>query len=206
MSSTKRHAARSSSGSLAIYAAVYAARTTPMNGLEKIRPDHHRRRAFVYVRQSTMAQVFQHQASTERQLALSALASQLGWEPSLVELVTEDLGRSGKLSENRSGFQRLAAEVGLGRVGAIFSLEASRLARCSADWHRLLEMAGLTSTLLIDEQCVYDPRDANDRLILGVKGTMADFELVWLRQRMDGGRWHLAREGRYRVRPAVGYV
>jgi DNA invertase Pin-like site-specific DNA recombinase len=177
-----------------------------MNGLEKIRPEHRRRPAFVYVRQSTMAQVFHHQASTQRQFALSALATQLGWEPPLVELVAEDLGRSGKLSENRSGFQRLAAEVGLGRVGAIFSLEASRLARSSADWHRLLEIAGLTSTLLVDEQTVYDPRDANDRLILGVKGTMADFELVWLRQRMNGGRWHLAREGRYRMRLPIGYV
>jgi DNA invertase Pin-like site-specific DNA recombinase len=177
-----------------------------MNGLEKIQADHRERRAFVYARQSTMAQVLQHQASTERQLLLTKLAEQLGWESSQVELIDEDLGRSGKFTENRSGFQRLAAETGLGRVGAIFSLEASRLARSSADWHRLLEIAGLTRTLLIDEQSVYDPRDPNDRLVLGVKGTMADFELVWLRQRMEGGRWHLAKQGRYRVRPPIGYV
>jgi DNA invertase Pin-like site-specific DNA recombinase len=100
----------------------------------------------------------------------------------------------------------MAAEMTLGRVGAVFSLDASRLARSSADWHRLLEVAALTRTLLIDEQSVYDPRDPNDRLVLGMKGTMADFELVWLRQRMEGGKWHLARKGAYRVRPAAGYV
>jgi len=163
-----------------------------MNGLEKIRPEHKERCAYVYARQSTAAQVFKHQTSTERQCELTQLAAQLGWAPSQVELVTEDLGRSGRFSENRQGFQRLAAEVSLGHVGAIFSLDAaSRLARSSADWHRLLEIAGLTRTLMIDESNVYDPREPNDRLVLGMKGTMADFELVWLRQRMEGGRWHL---------------
>ena len=94
----------------------------------------------------------------------------------------------------------------MGRVGAVLSLDASRLARSSADWHRLLEIAALTRTLLIDEQSIYDPRDPNDRLVLGMKGTMADFELVWLRQRMEGGRWHLARQGAFRMRPPAGYV
>ena len=177
-----------------------------MNGAEKILPEHRERRAFIYARQSTGVQVIRHHTSTERQIDLTQLAVRLGWTPSLVELVSEDLGRSGRLSENRNGFQRLAAEMSLGEVGAVLSTDASRLARSSADWHRLLEVAALTRTLLIDEQTVYDPRDPNDRLLLGMKGTMADFELVWLRQRMDGGRWHLARKGEYRKNWPAGYI
>jgi DNA invertase Pin-like site-specific DNA recombinase len=178
-----------------------------MKGLEKVGPEHRAKQAFVYARQSTPIQVLENRSSTERQLGLTKLAVELGWSASQVELVAEDLGVSGKFAENRDGFQRLVAAVSLGHVGAVFSLDAaSRLARSSADWHRLLEIASLTHTLLIDEQTVYDPCDPNDRLVLGMKGTMADFELVWLRQRMDGGRWHLARKGEYRVRPPVGYV
>lgn len=177
-----------------------------MRGVEKILPEHRERGAFIYARQSTGMQVIKHHTSTERQLDLTQLAVGLGWSQSRVELVSEDLGRSGRLSENRDGFQRLAAQIGLGRAGAVLSTEASRLARSSADWHRLLEFAALTRTLLIDEQTVYDPRDPNDRLLLGMKGTMADFELVWLRQRMDGGRWHLARKGEYRKSWPAGYV
>ncbi len=177
-----------------------------MNGLEKILPEHRERRAFAYARRSTGAQVLKHRTSTERQLDLPRLAVDLSWAAGQVELVSEDKGRSGRFSENREGFQRLAAEISLGQVGAVFSIDASRLARSSADWHRLLEIAVLTRTLLIDEQTVYDPRDPNDRLLLGMKGTMADFELVWLRQRMDGGRWHLARRGEYRKGCPAGYV
>jgi DNA invertase Pin-like site-specific DNA recombinase len=177
-----------------------------MTGLEKILTEHLERRAFVYARQSTPAQVTHHRSSTERQIGLAELAAQLGWSTNLVDVVTDDLGHSGRYVEGRAGFQRLAAEMTMGRIGAVFSLDASRLARSSADWHRLLEIAALTKTLLVDEQSVYDPRDPNDRLILGMKGTMADFELVWLRQRMEGGRWHLAKKGAYRFRPAAGYV
>jgi DNA invertase Pin-like site-specific DNA recombinase len=177
-----------------------------MNGSDKIDLQHRERRAFVYARQSTAAQVLQHRSSTERQIELTETAVKLGWPQSHVELVADDLGRSGKFSEGRDGFQRLTAEVSLGHVGAVLSLDASRLARSSADWHRLLEIAALTRTLLIDEQTVYDPSDPNDRLILGMKGTMADFELQWLRHRMEGGRWHLARKGEFRVRPPIGYV
>jgi DNA invertase Pin-like site-specific DNA recombinase len=177
-----------------------------MTGLEKILPEHLERRAFVYARQSTPAQVIQHRSSTERQIELADRASELGWSSNLIDVVTDDLGQSGRYTEGREGFQRLAAEMTMGRVGAVLSLDASRLARSSADWHRLLEIAALTKTLLIDEQSIYDPRDPNDRLILGMKGTMADFELVWLRQRMEGGRWHLAKKGTYRFRPAAGYV
>jgi DNA invertase Pin-like site-specific DNA recombinase len=177
-----------------------------MKGVEKITADHRRRNVFIYARQSTMAQVLLHRTSTERQFGLTQLAMKLGWSEEQVKLVAGDLGCSGKFSENRDGFQHLAAEVSLGRVGAVFSLEASRLARSSADWSRLIEIAGLTRTLLVDQDSVYDPCDPNDRLVLGLKGTMAEFELVWLRQRMDGGRWHLAHKGEYRVRPPVGYV
>ena len=177
-----------------------------MTGLEKILAEHLERRAFVYARQSTPAQVIHHRSSTERQIGLGDRASELGWSKNLIDVVTDDLGQSGRYAEGREGFQRMAAEMTLGRVGAVFSLDASRLARSSADWHRLLEIAALTRTLLIDEQSVYDPRDPNDRLILGMKGTMADFELVWLRQRMEGGRWHMAKKGAYRFRPAAGYV
>jgi DNA invertase Pin-like site-specific DNA recombinase len=177
-----------------------------MNNRAKIQPSHLERTAFIYARQSTAFQVMHNSTSTERQVALFDVALALGWDRSRVELVTTDLGRSGKFTENRDGFQRLAAEMGLGHVGAVFSLDASRLARSSADWHRLLEIAALTRTLIVDEQTIYDPRDANDRLVLGMKGTMADFELVWLRQRMDGGRWHLARKGEYAFRAPVGYV
>ena len=177
-----------------------------MTGLEKILAEHLERRAFVYARQSSPAQVIHNRSSTERQIGLGDRAAELGWSKNLIDVVTDDLGQSGRYTEGREGFQRMAAEMTMGRVGAVFSLDASRLARSSADWHRLLEIAALTKTLLIDEQSVYDPRDLNDRLILGMKGTMADFELVWLRQRMEGGRWHLAKKGEYRFRPAAGYV
>lgn len=177
-----------------------------MIGHDKILADHRSRRAFVYARQSTHAQVLKNRSSTERQIGLAELAAQLGWSDAQIDVVTDDLGQSGRYVEGREGFQRLAAEMTMGRVGAVFSLDASRLARSSADWHRLLEIAALTKTLLIDEQSVYDPRDPNDRLVLGMKGTMADFELVWLRQRMDGGRWHLARKGAFRMRPPAGYI
>lgn len=177
-----------------------------MIGSDKITAAHHERLAFVYARQSTPAQVVQHRTSTERQLGLADHAIEMGWARGQVIVVDDDLGRSAKTTDGRQGFQRIAGEMTMGRVGAVFSLDASRLARSSADWHRLLEIAALTRTLLVDEQTVYDPRDPNDRLVLGMKGTMADFELVWLRQRMEGGRWHLARRGAYRRRPAIGYV
>jgi DNA invertase Pin-like site-specific DNA recombinase len=177
-----------------------------MIGLEKIGPEHRERRAFVYARQSTPAQVTQHRTSTERQLGLADRAVELGWSADQIEVVDEDLGCSGRFTEGREGFQRLAAQMSMGKLGAVLSLDASRLARSSADWHRLLEIAVLTRTLLIDEQNVFDPRDPNDRLVLGMKGTMADFELVYMRQRLEGGRWHLARRGAYRFRPAAGYV
>lgn len=178
-----------------------------MNALDKIHTEHKQRIAFVYARQSSPRQVLNNRSSTERQLDLTHVAGRLGWSTTQVQLVADDLGRSGKLSENRDGFQRMVAEVSLGRVGAVFCMNASRLARSSADWHRLLEIAALTRTLIVDEHTVYDPRDANDRLLLGMQGTMAEFELVWLRQRMEEGKWYLARKGKLRLsRPPTGYV
>jgi DNA invertase Pin-like site-specific DNA recombinase len=177
-----------------------------MIGNEKIRPEHRERRAFVYARQSSPTQLLHNRTSTERQFDLQGRAVELGWPSERVELIADDLGRSGKFSENRNGFQRLAAECGLGRVGVVLSLDVSRLARSSADWHRLLEIAALTRTLIADEHTVYDPRDPNDRLVLGMKGTMAEFELEWLRHRMLDGLWHRARKGEHPMRPPVGYI
>ena len=177
-----------------------------MIGNDKIRPEHRERRAFVYARQSSQTQLLHNRTSTERQFDLAGRAVELGWPNERVEVIADDLGRSGKFSENRNGFQRLAAECGLGRVGVVLSLDVSRLARSSADWHRLLEIAALTRTLIADEHTVYDPRDPNDRLVLGMKGTMAEFELEWLRHRMLDGLWHRARKGEHPMRPPVGYV
>ncbi len=175
-------------------------------GNDKIRTDHRERRAYVYARQSSQAQLLHNRTSTERQFDLRGHAIELGWPSERVEVIADDLGRSGKFSENRTGFQRLVAECGLGRVGIVLSLDVSRLARSSADWHRLLEIAALTRTLIADEHTVYDPREPNDRLVLGMKGTMAEFELEWLRHRMLDGLWHRARKGEHPMRPPVGYI
>lgn len=130
----------------------------------KIRSVHLSRPAVVYIRQSSLMQVLEHQESTERQYALSALAQRLGWDASQIRVIDEDLGKSGQSTENRSGFQRLVAEVSMGKVGAILSLEVSRLARSSADWHRLLDLCALSDTLILDDDGVYDPNDFHDRL------------------------------------------
>ena len=127
------------------------------------------RLACVYVRQSTQLQVRQHHESAERQYALQERAVALGWPPSAVEVIDEDQGRSGASAAHR-GFQRLVSRVGLGEVGLVLMLEASRLARSNSEWHRLIELPGLAGALIADEGAVYDPRDPNDRLLLGVKG------------------------------------
>ena len=161
----------------------------------KIRTAHLARPAVVYIRQSTLMQVLEHRESTQRQYDLAALAERLGWDPAQILVIDEDLGKSGKSAENRSGFQRLAAEVSLGRVGAILSLEVSRLARSSADWHRLLDLCALSDTLILDDDGVYDPNDFNDRLVLGMKGTMSDAERHLMRLRLFGGKLHKAKKG-----------
>src|SRR5215469_11285251 len=167
---------------------------------------HHERMAYVYVRQSTLWQVSEHQESTERQYRLQERALDLGWAPTTIALIDEDQGRSGSITTYRTGFQRLVSEVSLGQVGIVLMLEASRLARNSSDWHRLIELCGLSHTLLADEGAIYDPRDPNDRLLLGVKGTLSEAELFTLRTRLHEGRWNKARKGLLQFPLPVGYV
>ncbi len=171
-----------------------------------IQRTHRARLACVYVRQSTQLQVRQHQESAERQYALRERAVALGWSPSAVEVIDEDQGRSGRDAAHRPGFQRLVSHVGLGEVGLVLMLEASRLARNNSDWHRLIELCGLAGALIADEAAVYDPRDPNDRLLLGVKGTLSEAELFTLRLRLHEGRWNKARKGQLQFPLPVGYV
>ncbi len=144
-----------------------------MRGEAKVRGVHLERTAVVYVRQSTLAQVRQHTESTARQYALAEEAARLGWPATGIEVIDADLGISGRSVQGRDGFKALVARVCLGEVGAIFGLEVSRLARSSADLSRLLELARLTDTLVVDADGVYDLADFNDRLLLGLKGTMS---------------------------------
>jgi len=172
----------------------------------KIKDGHLQRMAYVYVRQSSLAQVQHHQESTRRQYRLKERALRLGWRQEQIEVIDEDQGQSGASAESRSGFKRLVSEVALGQVGAVFGLEVSRLARCCSDWYRLLEVAALSDTLIVDEEGLYDPNHYNDRLLLGLKGTLSEAELHFLKQRLIGGRWSKARRGQYRIRLPVGYV
>ncbi|NTX17864.1 recombinase family protein [Myxococcus sp. CA056] len=166
---------------------------------------HLRRRAVVYLRQSTLKQVMEHTESTRRQYLLRERAQALGWRPDAIEVVDEDLGRSGASAQGRSGFQRVSEEVARGEVGALFALDVSRLARSSADWHRLLDLCGLADVLIADEQALYHPGDYNDRLLLGIKGTMSEAELSWMQLRLRGARASKARRGEFRLPPPVGY-
>lgn len=171
--------------------------------MTKIRPDHLVRDAVVYVRQSTAIQVAQNLESQRRQYGLAERARQLGWTD--VEVIDDDLGRSGA-GARRPGFERLLATICEGRVGAVLSLEASRLARNGRDWHTLLEFCGLVGTLIIDEDGVYDSASANDRLLLGMKGTMSEMELSVFRQRSIEAMKQKARRGELFLTVAVGYV
>jgi DNA invertase Pin-like site-specific DNA recombinase len=137
----------------------------------KVTPFHLQRQAVVYVRQSTASQVENHQESTQRQYALTARAAELGWARDQIVVIDEDLGLSGSGSANRTGFARLTAEVALGRVGVVLGLEVSRLARNNADWYRLLDLCGVTDTLIGDADGLYHSASFNDRLVLGLKGT-----------------------------------
>jgi DNA invertase Pin-like site-specific DNA recombinase len=172
----------------------------------KIRPDHLRRQAVVYVRQSTLQQVRGNRESSARQYALADRAKALGWPAGAVQTVDDDQGRSGAHADHRHGFKRLLAEIGAGQVGLVLALEASRLARSSVDWHRLVEICVVTKTLLADEAAVYDPRDPNDRLLLGVKGTLSEAELMTIRCRLHDGRWSKARRGELAQPLPVGLV
>jgi DNA invertase Pin-like site-specific DNA recombinase len=172
----------------------------------KITASHLRRPAVIYVRQSTLAQVDRNRESTARQYDLAARAVALGWPRIGVKVIDDDLGVSGASTAGRSGFAYLAAQVGLGQVGIVLSLEVSRLARNNADWYRLLDLAGLTDTLIGDADGVYHPALFNDRLLLGMKGTMSEAELHILRARLDGGLRNKAARGELRRGLPVGLV
>jgi DNA invertase Pin-like site-specific DNA recombinase len=172
----------------------------------KIQADHLRRQAVVYVRQSTLQQVRGNRESTVRQYALVGRAKALGWPAEAVQTIDDDQGRSGSHADHRHGFKKLLAEIGAGQVGVVLALEASRLARSSADWHRLVEICVVTKTLLADESAVYDPRNPNDRLLLGVKGTLSEAELMTIRCRLHEGRWSKARRGGLGQPLPVGYM
>jgi DNA invertase Pin-like site-specific DNA recombinase len=177
-----------------------------MSERAKILPTHTQRVAYVYIRQSTPAQVEHHRESTARQYALAERAQALGWAPEQVVVIDEDLGLSGASSAKRAGFVRLTTEVALGHVGLILGLEVSRLARNNADWYRLLDLCGVTDTLIGDGDGVYHPALFNDRLVLGLKGTMSEAELHILRARLDGGIRNKAARGELRRGLPVGLV
>ncbi len=173
---------------------------------QKVTASHLRRDAYLYVRQSTVRQVFENTESTQRQYALRERAVALGWPIERVIVIDSDQGQSGSSSTDREGFQRLVGEVGMGRAGIVLGLEVSRLARNSSDWHRLLEICALTDTLILDEDGIYSPSDFNDRLLLGLKGTMSEAELHVLRARLRGGILNQARRGALRTPLPVGLV
>ena len=173
---------------------------------QKVQATHLQRKAYLYVRQSTLRQVVENTESTQRQYALRQHAVALGWPLEQIIVIDTDLGQSGAAATDREGFQRLVTEVSLGRAGIVLGLEVSRLARNSADWHRLLEICALTDTLILDEDGVYDPAHFNDRLLLGLKGTMSEAELHVLRARLRGGILNKARRGELVVRPPIGFV
>lgn len=171
----------------------------------KITAGHLARQAYLYVRQSTLRQVLENSESTKRQYALRERAVALGWSHDRIVVIDRDLGRSGADSD-REGFQQLVAAVGLGEVGVVLGLEVSRLARSSTDWHRLLEICALADTLICDEDGLYDPAHFNDRLLLGLKGTMSEAELHMLRARLLGGQRAKASRGELEMRLPVGLV
>ncbi|MEA3102093.1 recombinase family protein [Caballeronia mineralivorans] len=171
----------------------------------KVQARHLSRNAYLYVRQSTLRQVFENTESTDRQYALRERAVALGWRIDQVFVIDSDLGQSGASAVDRKGFQQLITEVSLGKAGIVMGLEVSRLARNSSDWHRLLEICALADTLLLDEDAVYDPAHFNDRLVLGLKGTMSEAELHVLRARLRGGILNKARRGELEIRLPIGF-
>src|SRR6266545_4887494 len=175
-----------------------------MSERAKISEQHRRRRAVVYVRQSTLAQVATNVESAARQYRLVERAVELGWPAASVAVVDEDSGRSGSSTDGRLGFKELVAEVGLGHVGLVLALEVSRFARRSADWHQLLDLCALTGTLIADADGIYSPSDFNDRLLLGLKGTMSEAELHLIRARLDGGLRNKAERGELALSLPVG--
>jgi DNA invertase Pin-like site-specific DNA recombinase len=177
-----------------------------MNDQSKVTADHLRRDAYLYVRQSSLYQVANNTESSRRQYDLRGRAVALGWPADRVIVIDVDQGQSGATAADREGFQRLVADVSLGKAGIVLGLECSRLARNNADWHRLLELCSLSSTLICDEDGLYDPGSINDRLLLGLKGTISEAELHFIRARLQGGLLAKAARGELRVRLPVGLV
>lgn len=177
-----------------------------MNTSIKVQAHHLKRDAYLYIRQSSMKQVLENIESTKRQYALRARATALGWTEDHIVVIDSDQGESGASTAGREGFRRLVTDVGLGRAGIVMGLEVSRLARNNADWHRLLEICALAGTLILDEDGVYDPMNFNDRLLLGLKGTMSEAELHVLKARLRGGVLNKARRGEYRCVLPTGFV
>ena len=171
---------------------------------QKVRPEHLKRDAYLYIRQSTIHQVFHNTESTKRQYDLRRRAVALGWPDGSVNVIDCDLGQSGASATDREGFQKLVADVGMGKAGIVLGLEVSRLARNSSDWHRLLEICALTDTLILDEDGLYDPGHFNDRLLLGMKGTMSEAELHMLRARLRGGILNKASRGELQMTLPIG--
>lgn len=174
--------------------------------IPKIQIKHTEKPAYVYIRQSSVNQVRYNQESTERQYALKNKAIELGWQSEKIHILDQDLGKSGAHMAGREGFKTLVADVSMRAVGAVFALEASRLARSCADWHRLLELCATTGTLIIDEDGCYNPADFNDQLLLGLKGSMSQAELHFLRARLLGGKRNKAKRGELRLPLPVGFV
>ncbi len=182
-----------------------SATTFGLRSTSKIRDRHLDRLAMVYVRQSSPQQVLENRESRERQYALAEFAQRLGWPAERVAIIDEDQGQSGKSADNRSGFQRLMTEVSLDHVGIVLGLELSRLSRSSKDWHQLIDVCAIFNTLLCDQDGVYDPLDSNDRLLLGMKGAMSEFELVTLRNRLLRGSRNKAERGELFLSVPLGY-
>ena len=177
-----------------------------MNGSTKIGDTHRQRTAVVYVRQSDPKQVLQNRESGHNQRALQVRLRDLGWPANRIRLLDEDQGRSGRSAEGREGFQSLVADVSLRKVGIVMGYEVSRLSRNNADWYRLLELCALFDTLIADVDGIYHPRDFNDRLLLGLKGTLSEAELHSLRLRLDAGRLSKAKRGELVQHLPTGYV
>jgi DNA invertase Pin-like site-specific DNA recombinase len=174
---------------------------------EKVRADHLNRNAYLYIRQSTLRQVFENKESTIRQYDLRQRAVALGWPIDRIIVIDSDLGQSAATAADREGFQRLVTEVSLAKAGIVLGLEVSRLARNSTDWHRLLEICALTDTLILDEDGLYDPSHYyNDRLLLGLKGTLSEAELHVIRARLQGGILNKARRGELQCPLPVGFA
>ncbi len=171
-----------------------------MEASTKVTAQHLQRQAFLYIRQSTPRQVIENTESTQRQYGLRQRAIALGWPAERIVVIDRDLGKSGAVAADREGFQQLVAEVSLGHAGIVLGLEVSRLARNCTDWHRLLEICALTNTLILDDDGTYSPVDFNDRLLLGLKGTMSEAELHLLRARLRGGILNQARRGELGLR------